>query len=366
MKEKNYSIQFLRFLLAIIICYGHFLWVTPYQNVEMYANLKAHCANSFFAVEYFFIISGYFLFFSSRTIKDFVKQKIIRIWPLLAFSILVGICIGMKAKSCDLATLFFLQGTGISQKGGLNGPAWFVCVLFWVSLIYHIVLKNMTNKIKRNIFFLSVFLVSFFLLIKNLFIFPRAIMFGFLSIMMVRGFACIALGVLCAILNKEILIPKLSKKLSFDSCNNFFKILNSTIEILLFSVVMYYCFSIKTFGYPYDQILVIFVFCALVLSFVNKSGVLSARILNNKFVNFLGEISFPIYLMQYIVFFEISKSYSRHLDGGGHSIAYWMIYFIVVGILAYFIVEKPKELLIKKMEKGNINLKDYVIKFIKK
>ena len=74
-----------------------------------------------FCVEAFFIMSGYFLFFNKKTIKEYIAKRFFRLWTILAFSTLfVWVTQLLKLSTltvskADIYNLLLLQGTGVFQ-----------------------------------------------------------------------------------------------------------------------------------------------------------------------------------------------------------------------------------------------------------
>ena len=106
-------------------------------------------------VEFFFILSGFFLtitFNPDRTTGDFAKSKIIHFVPLLLLCAFLG-----KAKIIPvLSNVLFLQSTGLSDDV-VPPQSWFLAVLFWVSLFYFYMMKICPVKANRLIFALLTF-----------------------------------------------------------------------------------------------------------------------------------------------------------------------------------------------------------------
>ena len=357
----NYSIQFLRFIFAIFLCLAHTVTVTALANYEQYTKIAPHVFGSFLAVAYFFIMSGFFLTFAlKKNVEDFVVSRIIRLWPVLAFSILAMALFGPLhiehtiLRSEDIATLLFLQGTGISQEGNLNGVAWFTCILFWTSLIYFILLKILKKDLLIAIVVSLITILTGTLFILNFSLPIRDIIFGFVSIMMLYGLFCIGIGILASLFNKNIL-QKYINNISYDKSPGYLKIIFSILE---FSILAYLCFfsliKCNIFPYPANPILPILLFTILMLLFINKIGILSARILNNKLSSFLGNKSYSIYMMQTIVFVIINKMPPPRttLPNTIFVLIYTTLLYLIIGFMTYYLVEKPAIKLFNKLQEG--------------
>ena len=206
-KIKN--IEFLRFLFALMIIYAHILWLCvsvfkTYNNFPLYSDLHHNCYASFLCVEYFFIISGFFLFYNFKNKIEstfrFAVKKVIRLWPLLAFSIFLFLILSLF-KMCDfhsyanVLNLLFLYKTGIDGSAVNNAHSWFVCIFFWCSIFYHYLYRNFDKKIVNLAIALMVFYSFSTILSATGGSFPAALKINSgISGALLRGFASIGLG----------------------------------------------------------------------------------------------------------------------------------------------------------------------------
>ena len=348
-KRQNSSINFLRFLFTAGICFMHLVCqvITPYISSPFsYNNFGAIS----FCVEMFFIMAGYFLFFSHEPLVNYIKKRIIRLWPLLAFStavagILRTFYISLISLSIDdIWNLLFLQGTGLFQGGATNGPAWFVGVLFWTSLIYFMLKTLMNNK--YFIIFTILLIITGLCL---LWLPPGDIIFtkireftpiggGWISIMLLRGIIAVGIGCLLGKLQEYFLQHNNIKE--FLSSHKF-KSFMSFLEIILFISL---CFTL-VFGSLIKLIetyfISIFLFISIFFMFINNLGFFSSLVLNKKIFNTLGKYSYSIYIMQNVVFYIIDyclRTYSILTFHPYFVIIISMVLFLCVGISSYYIV----------------------------
>ena len=88
-KERFLNVDFLRFVFAVCIFVFHYY--RPYRLAGLGGEFKALInitSSGYVAVQYFFIIAGFFLVYTlnkNLSVIDFIKKKIIRLWPLIAF-----------------------------------------------------------------------------------------------------------------------------------------------------------------------------------------------------------------------------------------------------------------------------------------
>lgn len=112
--DNNFDI--IRLILAILVFFAHWNILTS-QNIS---NPFFHLSG--FAVDMFFIVSGFLIFLSfdsAQTKKHFYIKRFFRIFPLYAFLIL-------------LQTLFFI---GFSDGNGLEIIKYFIVNIFFLNFL---------------------------------------------------------------------------------------------------------------------------------------------------------------------------------------------------------------------------------------
>lgn len=127
------------FFACIVICYHTAL-------------LDGVMDHAYLSVEFFFIVSGFFIARkalvekkSIYNIKKYLLNRFYRLYPHYILSlivmILVSIVMGEKIQdSYNIgAEIFMVQTLGFT-KGGINYPDWYISVLFWGSIIFYFVL----------------------------------------------------------------------------------------------------------------------------------------------------------------------------------------------------------------------------------
>lgn len=360
--KTNYSIQFLRYLFIITICYGHSLLITLLAQYDEYFHLAHYIRGVFIGPIFFFIMGGFFLRRAlKKNVEKYIQERIIRLWPTLAFSILVFFIL-VKCKwyftgmdYSDVATLLMLQGTGICQACNANGPAWFICVLFWTSIFYFILLKIIKNQKLQVVVVAFITIVSGILYEINM---PnmsiRDLLFNFIPMTMLCGITFLGYGILLSFFNDYI--SKYIKK--YDN-NKIAQIIYSLLEIIPFAFICRFYFYTADIieKYKYHQLFFILMFSIMFIMFINNAGLLSKKIFNNKIWDLFGKVSFSIYIMQSVMFVVIYHYCLLYLDFFKTHV--FLILFIImvlynlIGFIAYFLVEKPAISLYKKIEGKN-------------
>ena len=185
---------------------------------------------------------------------------------------------------------------------------------------------------------------------------PRAIVYDFVSVMLLRGFAYLSMGLLLGhIVQKASQIID-SKYFSFSTAPMFLKIFYSVVELFTYGYLFMYFFTTNFNVFPWGYLLAVASFVLLFIISIKGMGFLSYSIFNKKIFGFLGDCSYSIYIMQSFVFWLIYV-YAPfiHLSGAG-LILFWMVVFIIVGVLGYVLIEKPFNKLcdIYKKHRGKI------------
>lgn len=122
---------------------------------DLYIYLNKSSFNGNKSVEFFFIISGFFLIYGfnkNLSTFDFIKKKIIRLSPLMLFFNIIYLILSLFTKSIkydtynNILSLLFLGNIGVTKSHGNLRIFWYVSVLFWVSFLYFYLLKYFERK----------------------------------------------------------------------------------------------------------------------------------------------------------------------------------------------------------------------------
>jgi len=149
------NLDFFKIILTYCVLLHHELQVLGQENEGLYG------------VEGFFIISGFLLkytysAFAKNEIKDFILKKLINFIPY----IFLGNMLALFAYN-DFNVLKFFSGifmfasTGFYPEHTYYGPAWYLIVLFWISLLYFILFKTLKKDICDIIISIITFLTLF-------------------------------------------------------------------------------------------------------------------------------------------------------------------------------------------------------------
>ena len=317
--QKFMNIEFLRIVFTLFV-------VTCHIQIP----LKVW-SNTRYAVEFFFILSGFFLtlFFNpDKTTFSFIKQKICRFWPLLVFGALINCLFVRHINGSKLLSDIFLLSNVLYKDTGYNGPAWYICVLFWVSLFYFSLFK--TQK-KSNIN-----LIVGLCLFGSLSVLSDASFLGG-KIRIFRGIAGIGTGYYVALAYQQLSALPIRK-----SC--FFSIAEGSLLL--------YCFLSMFYSkiFPDNPIFIMIAFAFLILLFVLKIGCVSRFFEKPIFVK-LSKYCLSIYLthetLTQPIMAMLLEKYADFMK------AYfgltWFIFIsaaCLLGIAAHYLIEKPGQKMI--------------------
>lgn len=344
----------LRFIAVLMVLFHHIEQFKLIFNLENYfTSIRAIALMGKLGVVLFFVLSGFLITYlllaeesisKKINVKHFYIRRILRIWPLyflillIAFFILPNIDlfkindISKEVIYSDLTNklllfLFFLPNLAIVIYGGIPyaSHTWSIGTEEQFYLIWPILIKTF----KRNRLKLLFFVILIYLTIKLILISPLATHIPFNII--IKNFwdtfliDCMAIGAIFS-----VLLFQKHKFLKFLIRNDLFY-----FSILLVLIVMLIGINIPFLYYEFFA----FFFGIIILNFaVNKNIGFS---LENKYMNFLGKISYSMYMFHSIAIVLTIKLLSMF-----GIISNWFIYplsviiTIVISSLSYQYFEK--------------------------
>ncbi|MCD7723075.1 MAG: acyltransferase [Clostridiales bacterium] len=353
--KKFYNIDFLRIIFSLVIVYYHILHSNIISYTDSSAFYEQLAKGSNFAggiVIYFFILSGFFLYKSyikrpDMRVGEFVLRKVARLWGVLALSVFITAIFFKADFYTSFMNILFLQAVGVSSNS--SGINWFVSPLFW-ALIFYFVLARCIKKEKIVNLITAVLSYFSFVIILNYadFKLSRDTAYGIFSLSALTAVGFIGFGWLIA--------SSLNAFYSLDYVKNYKYtpvtralafIISSAAEILSAVILAFYMFWRDKAG---DNILIgAIAFCILLVCFVAQKGLFS-KLLNNKYIGFAGRYSYSVYIMQQIAFYILQKTLWTNTDfvvnHAYRTIAVSLAFSGALGVLVYYICEKPSSKLI--------------------
>jgi peptidoglycan/LPS O-acetylase OafA/YrhL len=363
------SLTALRGIAALLVAVFHF---------EMAAARFVPAEQSMFfekcylMVDLFFIMSGFIMMhvyskdflrkIEGRSLKNFLVARFARVYPLHLFSLLLLVIIVrwitdwgnppivFEQPSDILPNVFLLQSFGVMKIYSWNIPSWSISAEAAAYLLFPLlVLALGKNKPVFVVVLTALVVIAYY---SIMFVLPRVnplhpeipvphnlnttFDYGF-----IRGIAGFTAGMLVYLAYG---LPVIRKTFSSDLAS----------VLIIVAVVLSMHFAL-------NDGLTAFLFSALVLSFTANTGVI-ARVCRGKVLQFLGDISYSIYLMQ--IFLQEPFSHGIQLPGtiglgrGKQNIEFfsglgyclfYVILLILISYVTYTWVEQPSRRLINRM-----------------
>lgn len=288
---KNKSIQGLRGLFAIGVLLSHCYFLGDYGQSEIIFNsVLQKLAN----VGFFFIVAGYFLARSSSvnlSLWHFLKKKMTRVYPLhlLVLLALVGLAVLTDAFEFNLtlplnALLIQTWIPSIESATSYNTVSWFLSSLMFCYIVGYLVVRFCRYSRRYiYIYILTLCLVLYKVVISL--VFPTGDTgYYWCYLSPIAGCADFLVGVSVALLLKDKEMPNML----------WLQCLSLLLLVASFALKQYlptnYCRGF--FMLPANILTLV--------SFVTETR-FSKCLFGNKFLVFLGDISFEIYLLHPLI-----------------------------------------------------------------
>lgn len=216
--------------------------------------------------------------------------------------------------------------------------AWYVGVLFWVSLFYFSTIKYIPKKY-ANYIIGTISVTSYFIAlnIHSGSLGSPQYTFGIFNMGFLRGFAGIGLGYFIGLWFKDNYSSLQNKVLNLKQ-----KIEYTICEMLLLFVVVWELILHNT-SHKYNISIVVFIVVLFIL-FILKGGLIS-NLFENNFSVYVAKYSYSVYITHLLVFALIKPHISTM---GSFSIIPALIIPILFGVFTYHFVEEPCANYLKK------------------
>jgi len=351
----------LRFFAALIVLLIHIEALKKTEGYSSLSSLRFFSNSSQIAVTFFFVLSGFLITYflmndydntkKREKITRFYINRILRIWPLYYVLILIGFFILPNISFFQLPTselydknfnkrfiyyLFFLPNIGafLAGKQLFIGNVWSLAVeeffyLFFPLFFYFTSFK----RLERSLWIVFVvFVVLCFLLHSSLFVPHNKIglyLKGWADTYRLYAFA---VGSLAAYY--FICTPEQVKSIRLDWFWRF-----STGLLLMLVILVVFG---ATFGFFTQQIYSVLFGCFLFCLIYSTK---KYRMLNLSLINYLGKISFGIYMLHPLAIIIAIKSFGLQINNGFMSLFLLYVTVILLTIamssLSYYFLEKP-------------------------
>jgi len=342
----------LRGIAAIMVAVFHFNAITAHFANQEQSMFLGKC---YLMVDLFFILSGFIMlhvygheFSNIIRKKDFLKfagARFARIFPLHFFTliILVALVYGTNTPpgsvydpNAILTNIFLLHSYGIHDVNTWNVPSWSISAEWCAYMIFPLLVFFLFRFKNSGLIVLAV--LSIFLYLAILYLLPRTDPSHNLDVSYDYGYLRGTAGFIAG-----MIIYRAFQKIEIASFFN-----NDLVAVLTIMTVVFLLHS------GVNDLLIILSFALLVLSVAsNKKGI--HKILQQKPLQFLGDISYSIYLTHLLVLLFLAGTIIQKLgyDYNGPGTldvpfftglwlcAIFLVVLIIISSISYYVIEKP-------------------------
>jgi len=332
-RERNRAIDFYRFLFSLVVALLH------YRGYSPFGESPTAFYGGYLAVEFFFILSGYFIMdhierefgtFAPRIAPEDVPERTLhffverfkRLFPdyalalllVLLFEVVINHSLSVKQVLIDGGWEFLMvQCFGFPYH---NYTLWYCSALLFASVfVYFLVLRFGKGYIYLGAPVVILSVVGFFLRKVGHIDVGSSINIGLLWDGFYRAVAEIGLGCIC-----YCIVEKLRSILNGHNII----ILQTGFEMAIVSFIFFIMWRTRRDMKDFVMIVVI---AAFVISLVVQKSYLS-KALDKPLFGYLGRISYAIYVNQLFIMFVTHKYFSE--------IPYWPQTMIFLCILILF------------------------------
>ncbi|MBQ9254220.1 MAG: acyltransferase family protein [Bacteroidales bacterium] len=287
---RNLSVDFFRYFFSIEICLWHYLG-------------KTECFNhGYLAVEFYFILSGYFIARSATqntppSVLDYTLKKVKKFYPKLLIAsiplVFIAIAKMIIVKSPETISVqinnilnecLFLGSSGVF-KGRLNGTLWYINVLVIGGGILYGILRTHYKEALGFILPMGIIMVYTYLLtLYNGSLRGEGLEYPFLNKGLLRGFVAMSLGILL----HEFIVRK--KEFLYDYVNALDVAgIGSLSGIVIISMIRP---NFDAYILPFS--------CMLILCCMIDGTFLNRTFANTK-VKWMGQMSLNLYFIHFPV-----------------------------------------------------------------
>lgn len=343
------QLTFTRFIAAIAIVIFHYgKYAFPFNN----DNINFLFIHANICVSYFFTLSGFVMmiaYYSKSEINkvEYYKNRLARIYPVYLLALFLVIIIPILTSSINikelLMSVFMLQAWVPKNALSINPPGWSLSV----ELFFYVLFPFLFNHIYKRLhyktiafYIISIWLITqlfIHLMLNNNFFNGFQLKINFIYYFPIFHLNEFLIGNLAGLYFLKN--PKQEKK-------NDWQII-ALIAILILTIKF-------SSGLIYTNGLLALIFIPLIITISINKGFIG-KIFKSKICVFLGEISFGIYILQFMVWITISdyrlKKYF-HIDKNlDLTLAFFIRLFalIFIAALSYIFFETPIRNKIKKI-----------------
>ena len=332
------NIEILRFLLVMFVILEHSAgsFINISQQEFFYLDNFVNGGRS----QLFFVIAGFFLFYSPKNLQSealfFIKKRWLRLSGLVIFTTIVGLALfnfntAYHPIEDNLLASLLISVLKSSDTYYLVGPAWYVNNLFFLSCIYYAIFKTLE---KKYALLLTVIIASF-----SLNLYARGIPLG-------TGLCWKNMPGAVFSLSIGILMAEAFKQISLNASEQIIKKGISYYAVSAFEIFIFISLLIglywKHLGFNLGNNVMSGTIALLLWMFLIKKGFLS-NFFNKSWAIYFGKYTYSIFLTHNVILWISGSFINSHPDFCiQHSIAVPTAVIVAMLIFAVRIKLKDK------------------------
>jgi peptidoglycan/LPS O-acetylase OafA/YrhL len=331
------QLTFTRFLAAIAIVIFHYgTTVFPFSHGAVHFLVsQANCG-----VSYFFVLSGFIMIVAYGgqeriDTKDYLKNRFARVYPLVALSALPYFFIALKSDRVHftdvLLNLTTLQSWIPGKATAGNYPLWSITV----EVFFYLCFPLFFNTLYKRFSLASITVSALILLAASVGVQHYLLSSGAVDTATDAGHDLVyyfppmhlAQFVVGNVAGLFFLRNKAAKH-------------NYDIPVLLCVILLVATLKLQLLYYNNGKLALFF--AALIYFLAGNTGFIT-KVLNQKPLIFLGEISFAVYVLQAPVYAIVKLFCQKILPASGEATLFWLglAALIIASAIAHIFIEKP-------------------------
>ncbi len=326
-KPRLYAVEFLRIFFVFFIIFGHIMQMYPDIKSSVYNFLNSDLVPTWFCVEYYSIIGGFFIYrncLKNKNLFDSIKHVYMRLFPAVFFLYLIALINGLARIHMLPIILTMTQGISIPIADAIGWGDWFAGAYFWASCFC----ISLLFYLKDKAFMFMIPLIYVLLVTQHHTTYPgwMKAYYGLIGSEFLRVLYCVCLGALASFGAQNLTLPK----------DKFARFLFTVLEVIL----LYFCFRRIFYGNSVISMVAITSFSLLLILIANSAGIISSTLNKISQIHYLSRYSWGIFIghAYWLTFFQdrgsklcFDDATCGLLSVGGA---------ILIGIFEYHIVEK--------------------------